>query len=189
VGGSGCALRVAELVGERVEEAAGHARGDDGVAVGDGPDGPDELERQDVLQDKTAGAEAERPERVLIQVEGRQDQDARMRFGRNDRSGRLNPVHAGHPDIHHDDVRVAAANEIERGRAVGGLADDDDARFLFEDHAESLAQERLIVDEDDGDRVGSGPAIGHGAPRSMIGIVAVTVHPPAGPGPAIAVPP
>jgi hypothetical protein len=54
-------------VRERVEEAAGHTRGDDGVAVGDVPDGPDELGRQDVLQDKAAGAETERPERVLIQ--------------------------------------------------------------------------------------------------------------------------
>jgi hypothetical protein len=50
-----CGLGVGELVRERVEEAPGHARGDDGVAVGDGPDGPGELRRQDVLQDEAAG--------------------------------------------------------------------------------------------------------------------------------------
>ena len=74
---------------ECVEEAPGHARGDDGVAVRDGPGGLDELGRQDVLQDKAAGAETERTERVLIQVERRKDQDARTWFGGNDRSGEL----------------------------------------------------------------------------------------------------
>jgi hypothetical protein len=189
VGRSGCGLRVPELVRERVEEAPGHTRGDDGVPGGDGPDGADELGRQDVLQDKAAGAETERPERVLVQIESRQDQDTRTWLGRNDGSRRLNPVHACHPDVHHDDVRVAAADEIERRRAVGGLADDDDACLLLQDHAEARAQERLIVDEDDRDRVVAGLAVVHGAPRSVIGIIASTVHPPCRPGPASAVPP
>jgi hypothetical protein len=89
------------------------------------------------------------------------------------------PSMPGHPDVHYGNVRVAAANELA----------DDDACFLFENHAEALAQERLIVGQDDRDRVASFPAIVHGAPRSVIGIVAMTVHPPCCPGPTVAVPP
>jgi hypothetical protein len=55
---------------------AGSRSGDNGVAVRDGLDSPDQLGRQDVLPDEAFGAEAERSERVLIQVEGREDQDA-----------------------------------------------------------------------------------------------------------------
>jgi hypothetical protein len=181
--------RIGQLVSEQVEEAPGHARGDDSVTVGHGPDGSDKLRRQDVLQDEAAGAEPKRSERVLVQVEGCEDQDSGTRLGRDDRSRRLDAVHARHPDVQHYDVGVAAAREIHRSGAVGGLADDDDAFLLFQDHAEALARQRLIVDEDDRDRVASGQSIAHGAADSLIGIAAVTVQPRCEPGPAVAVPP
>jgi hypothetical protein len=168
---------VRELVRKQVEEAPGHARRDDRVADGDAADGPDKLRWQNVLQDEAARAESKRTERVFIQVEGRQDQDTGTRLDRHDRSRRLNAVHARHPDVHHDDVRVAPAGQLDRGRAVGGLADDSDAFLLFQDHAEALAQERLVVNEDDRDRVCARRTIAHGASGSRIGIVAVTVHP------------
>ena len=84
---------------------------------------------------------------------------------------------------------MTEANEIEPGGSVGGLADDDNAFLFFEDHAETLAQEWLIVDEDDRDRVALCLAVVHSARRSTIGIVALTLHSPACPGPAVAVPP
>lgn len=46
VGGFGWPPGVGDPAREDVEEAPGHARGDDGVAVGDGPDGPDELQER-----------------------------------------------------------------------------------------------------------------------------------------------
>ena len=111
-----------------------------------------------------------------------------MWLGFDDRPGRFDSVHAGHPHVHHDDVGAAPGDEIERGHPVRCLADDEDARLFLEHHTKALAQERLIVDQENRDgprRLGTA----HRASRWTVGIVASTLQPPPSRGPAVALPP
>ena len=69
----------------------------------------------------------------------------------HDLLGRLDPVHAGHPQVHHDHVGAAALGERDGGLAVGGLADDADVRRAEEREAKPLAHDLVVVGEEDGD--------------------------------------
>ncbi len=68
--------------------------------------------------------------------------------------------HAGHLQIHEDDVRLQAANGVARLVAVAGLADDDElAAIVIEQRAQAFANDAVIVDEQQLDGGGHG---GHG---------------------------
>ena len=91
-------------------------------------------------------------EGVLVQVEGRQDQDLRGGALSGDGRRRINAVHTGHAHIHEDDVG-AQRTRLGQGRgAVGGLADDLNAVLGVENHAEAHAHERLVVGQHHRDR-------------------------------------
>ena len=63
----------------------------------------------------------------------------------DDPAGRLEPVEAGHLDVHQHDVGPSQAREIDRVAAVDRLADDLQVGLRLEDRAESRTHERLIV--------------------------------------------
>ena len=75
---------------------------------------------------------------------------------------------------------------VDRGLAVGRLADDLDVRLVREDHPEAGADELLVVDEEDADRHRQAPADGAVGRRSAGG--RETRNPP-GTGPASKRPP
>ena len=60
---------------------------------------------------------------------------------------RLEPVHAGHADVHDHDVRLAAERELDGARPVGRLADDADVRRAREREAKALAHDFVVVDD------------------------------------------
>ena len=64
---------------------------------------------------------------------------------------RLDAVEHRHAHVHQDDVGRVELDEPRRRRPVGGLAHDLDAGLGLEDHAEALAQQRLVVGQDDAD--------------------------------------
>src|SRR5262249_27333417 len=112
----------------------------------------DELLRRHVLEEKAARARAQRFIDVLVEIERRQDKDARLDPAREDSLRRLDAVHARHPDVHQHDVRQYALREVDRLGSVAGFTDDVDVRVSVEDHAEAVADERLVVAEQDADR-------------------------------------
>ena len=111
-------------------ELPDHALGDGGreerVAGGDGPDRRDQLLGRVVLEHEAAGAGAERLVDVLVEVEGREDEDPRGRVGGEDAPGRLEAVELRHADVHQDDGRVEARRLGDGLVAVLRLGDDVD---------------------------------------------------------------
>ena len=146
------AAAVGQVGGEHLQHAPRHAGGDDGLAARHGADRLGQLGRPGVLEQEPAGAGAQARERVLVQVEGGQDQDLRGGALSGDGRRRINAVHAGHAHIHEDDAG-AQRTRLGQGRgAVGGLADDLNAVLGVENHAEAHAHERLVVGQHHRDR-------------------------------------
>ena len=106
-----------------------------------------------VLEQEAGGADAQRLEDVLAGVEGREHHDGRgvLRVG-EDPLGRREPVELGHADVHQHDVGAPAGDDVDRGVAVGRLADDGDVGLGVEDDAKAGAQQALVVGDDHGDR-------------------------------------
>src|SRR5262249_39284086 len=103
---AGLLAGVREQGDELVDQPPGRGGGQDRLATGHGTDGGQQFRRRGVLEEESAGGGLVPGEGVLGQVEGGENQDPAGRGGGGDRGGRLNPVHAGHPDIHQHHVRV-----------------------------------------------------------------------------------
>ena len=69
----------------------------------------------------------------------------------DDLLGRLDAVHLRHPQVHDHDVGAAALGERDRRLAVGRLADDADVRRAEERQAQALADDLVVVRDQDGD--------------------------------------
>ena len=88
----------------------------------------------------------------------------------------------------------ARGTSSSASRPSAGLADHRQRRLRLEDHAQPLADHRLVVDQDDADHDAS-PAVTAGAVAvgvdgdAGIGSLALTRQPPPGRGPAVNVPP
>ena len=63
----------------------------------------------------------------------------------------MQPVHLGHRHVHDDDVRVGLLDQGDGVQAVAGLAGDLQVGVVLEDAAEALADQRVVVDQDDAD--------------------------------------
>ena len=127
---------------------------------GNGPDGCEQLLGRVVLEHEAAGAGAERLVDVLVEVEGRQDQDPRGVIGGNDPPRRLEPVELGHADVHQHDRGPEAGGLLDRFQSVARLGDDLDVLLAGEQHAEAGADHRLVVDDEHADRHQSSPPSG-----------------------------
>src|SRR5699024_5420201 len=95
---------------------------------------------------------------VLIVVEGRQDDDLRgadlPAVGEaEDLLGRLDPVDTGHAHIHEDDIGLLLADGIDAGHTIAGLTGHGHIGLGVDDHGEAGAHKRLVVDEDDAQRI------------------------------------
>ena len=176
------------VVGELGDQPPGDGRGQQRVARGDDADAGGQLLGRDVLEQEAAGARPQRLVDVLVEVEGREHEDADATVGRRvaaarDPPGRLDAVELGHADVHQDDVRRQASGLVDRLAPVRGLADDLEVLLGVEDHAEARADERLVVGDEDAD------AHAGSASAAPTGSRARTVKPPPGRGPASSSPP
>ncbi len=81
----------------------------------------------------------------VIDIEGRQHQDLRAVVCSGQDAGCGDAVQLGHSDIHHDDVRVSAGDDVEHLPAVCRLANNLQVRFASQDHPEPGTDQRLIV--------------------------------------------
>jgi hypothetical protein len=105
------------------DEASGKARGEEGVAGGDGADGGVQVVGRCVLEQETAGSGAQCSEEVLVQVEGGEHQDTGVACG-GDAAGGLDAVHVGHADVHEDNVGPVFGRCGDRLAAGAGGAHD-----------------------------------------------------------------
>jgi hypothetical protein len=90
-----------------VEQLPSHGGREDRVSGGDRSHRRHDFLGGSVLEQKAAGAGAQRLDDVLVEPEGRQDQHALSR----ESPRRFDPVDPRHPDVHQDDVGC----ELSRG--------------------------------------------------------------------------
>ena len=128
-----------------VEQLAGDRGGEHGVAGGDRAHRLDDLARRRVLEQEAAGAGAQRLDDVLVEAEGGEDEDALTRQA----AGRLDAVHARHPDVHQHDVGAVRLGRRDRLLAGGGLGHHLDRAGRLEHGLEAGAHHRLVVGDDD----------------------------------------
>src|SRR5690606_9582030 len=99
-----------------------------------------------------------------------------LRAGRGvlDGGARLDPAAARHPDVHQDDVRQQVAGHLDGLVPVAALADHLDVVLALEDHLQTSAEQRMVVDDEHADRIRTGrrrglPAGGGGAGAGLTG--------------------
>ena len=71
---------------------------------------------------------------------------------------KLDAVHFGHPEVAHDDVRRALADESERLHSALGAFDA--VPVVFEESYECVSTARFVIDDEHADRRFRGEAAG-----------------------------
>ena len=142
-------LRLLGSAGELLDEAAGDARRQQGVAVHDRPHGAHQLGRLGVLDEEAVGPGPDRLEDVLVEVERREDHDAGAgeALVGSDAARRREPVDARHAHVHQHDVGAGLDRLADGLVPVGGLADDGDVRLGVEEGAKTGPDQGLVVGE------------------------------------------
>ena len=84
------------------------------------------------------------------------DQHPRLGRAPADLARREHAVHAGHRDVHQDDVGRERVDDPERAARGTGFADDLMAGRVCEDVAHAHSEQGVIIDEDDS-HVGQAP--------------------------------
>ncbi len=142
------------------------------VAAGDGEaEGLQELGGLGLLEDVAAGAGAQRLAGVLGVLAHREDRDGE-RGVRDEALWQRGEARApGHREVERQQVGLVGADFADRGGHVGGLGDDAElVGFALEDGADAVADDGVVVCDDDVDRaVDPGGACLHGAHRSERG--------------------
>ena len=69
---------------------------------------------------------------------------------REDEPRRLDAVQLRHGDVHHDDVGPEETRLSDGVASVGGLADDFEVLLLAEEGPEPLADDPVVVHQEDG---------------------------------------
>jgi hypothetical protein len=136
----------------------------------DPSDGLQQPIRLAVLEQEAAGAGAQRAVDVLVELEHAEDEDATP--GRpgvaEDAAGGLDPVAAGHADVHQDDVGAQFPREPHGLGTGSGLARDREPGRRLDQRAQAVPDERLVVGEEHPD---GGPV------HESSGMAATTLHP------------
>ena len=157
------------LVGEPRDQPPRHARCEQRVACGGHADGVDELASRCVLQEEPTGTCGKRGIHVLVEVEGREDDHLGGGLQCAHPPGRLEAVHARHPDVHEHDIGCELFSPSDGISTVDGIPDHTDVRLGAEDHPEAGADELLVVGQQHPDHADVAPS----------GIRAWTEKPPA----------
>ena len=147
-----CARRRA--LDELLDQASGDRRGKERIACRDRPHRLGELSRWRGLEEEAARAGLHRLVDVVVDVERRQDEDARVepRALRCRRVASMPSTPGIRTSIRTTSGRRRPAS-LDRLVPVLGLADDLDVVLAVEDRAEAAAHERLVVGDQDANHV------------------------------------
>ena len=146
---------------DAVEQPAGNAARERGLAADDAPQ-----ERRDLLgglrlQQVAGGTRPDRRQEVLLGVRRREDDDLAVRRLLSDAGQRGEPVHPGHGQVEEHEIGLQPLCGGDRLLAVGRVADDLEA-LLREQGGEGIPGQGMVVDEQDA--LGHAPLIGRERP-------------------------
>lgn len=120
----GAALLFVLEAGELGDDFAGDGGLERGFSAGGAADGFGEFFGGDVFQEITDGTGGEGGEDLVVVVEGGEHEYLRSGCGLADEAGGFDAVHAGHAQVHEDDVGTEFLREGDGFASVGGLADE-----------------------------------------------------------------
>ncbi len=152
--GQGAAAPLALAVLVLAEEGAGDLGLEEDVAGVDGADGAGQRLGVDVLVDVSPGAGAQGGDHGALLGEAGDDQDAGGVGQFPQAAQGLDAVHAGHLDVHQDDVGLELLGAGHALGAVAGLADHLDVVLDLQEGAQAAADHLVVVDEEDPDDLG-----------------------------------
>jgi uncharacterized protein YcaQ len=155
--------------GELGDELARHGRVDQRLAAMHRAHRLGHLVQRDVLEQVAAGAGPDRLEQVLFLVADGQHHDLGAGGDLLGRPAGLDPAGLRHPDVHEHDVGQRLARHGDRLGAVAGLADQVDVVLVGQDHLQAAPEQRMIVGDQDPDRLGATAGVGplRGSHRSV----------------------
>src|SRR5436309_12666735 len=136
-------------VGEFLYEGARHARVDPDLARAHGVDGLHEGLACGVLQDDALGAELEGPHVLFLLVTGGEHEDAGSRTDAQDGGDRVEAAPLWHPDVEEQDVGLGLPNQLHDVLGALGVCDHLDVVLHLEDRAQALAEQRVVIDDDE----------------------------------------
>ena len=103
-----------------------------------------------LLQDVAARAGAQRLARVLGVLAHRQDRDRHRRVRHEARGQGAEAGAARHRQVQRQQVGLVLTHRPDQGRDVGRFGDDLELAFLaFEDGADAVAHDRVVIGDDD----------------------------------------
>jgi len=140
-------------VEDGLEEESADGRAEETLAAGDGEDGFDEFGFEAILEDIAASAFADGAEDVAFVGVHAEHEDGdggveAMQLGEG-----FEAVEALHADVEEDEIGGILTSEFDGFGAGAGFGDDEEGGMGFEDAADALADEGVIVGEED--------AVGH----------------------------
>lgn len=109
------------------------------------PDGFQKLLGAGILQQVSERARLHRGEDLVISGKAGEHENPGLGLLRGDPARGLYAVHAGHDEIHEDDVRLERGRLFHRFRPVLGLSDHLHVLFSCDEHLDSLADDRMVV--------------------------------------------
>ena len=128
----------------------GNCRTEKSVAFADLADGFDHFGRRGLLEQITRRARPGQLMHILVVAVGRQHEH----FGGGDRfddlPGGFQAVEQRHGDVHHDDVRPQFVGQLHGLAAGFGFAHHHNIRLDFQQCAQTLTDDGVIIDEQDG---------------------------------------
>ena len=148
-----------------------------------------EVARPDLLEEVAAGAGDDRGDHRLLVGVAREHHHPGRRELRPDLPTRLDPRAVGQPDVHDDEVRLEPPGHLDRLGDRARLGDDLEPRSAIEHGDQALADDLVVVDDQERQRLGSGrqswrgdllvvavPSVGRWIVDPRAGRVALDVH-------------
>jgi hypothetical protein len=87
-----------------------------------GLDRPNDLVLSRVLEDVAGRTGAQGGEYGIVVIEHRENKDARRSARSRKNRSRVDPVHLGHVDVHHHDIRSFLLGDLDRFAPRGGTS-------------------------------------------------------------------
>ena len=130
-------------------ESFGDGGSEDGAAAVDPADGVDDVGFPGALEEVAAGSGLEGGEDGVVVLAHGQHQDTDLRACLQYLPGGLDAADAGHVEVHQDDVGLQGGRGVDRGLAVGGLADDVHIGLGVQQRVQPLAEGFVVVADQD----------------------------------------
>ena len=133
---------------ERLDDDLRDARAQIEIAPKHLPDRMSQIDRRLRLERVAARASAKSRQHVLIVIVTRQQHRLRFRLPLREFLRRIDAIHDGHADIHHDNVRIRLGARLHRLMSVRDFADHLKA-FPIEQRPQALSNHRVVFSNQD----------------------------------------